>query len=459
MRRFSVWLAVGGLAAFAGISAPLVAQGFSVNEHSACTQARGGTAVASPCPDGSALVYNPAGLASMEKGKTQITVGGTFIAPSGGFTDDATGLRSDLKDRVYPVPQIYLTHGISDRIAAGIGLYAPYGLTTDWPTKAQGRFASYKAVIRNLYLQPTVAVKLGEYFKLGAGFDLNFLHLQLRQRVDLSEQEVPASPIPGLTFANLGIPAGTDFADVDVSANATGVGYHVGAIFSLGEELSFGAQYLSRQKVDGIKGDATINQVLTGILLPAGNPLGLPAGTPLDGLLLPQFQPGGPLVDQGGTTGIRLPEQLTLGLSVKPVEKFTALFDWTYSNWKVWDNVILDFDLLPTVVLPQNFKKVYAYRFGGEYELSPATVLRAGFITHDAAAPDQTVTPTLPEAGRSEFTVGFGTRLGSQGHVDLAYQYLDQAERRGRSGGPGTPNNGLYSFKAHLFGATFSWTF
>ena len=47
----------------------------------------------------------------------------------------------------------------------------------------------YKSVIRALYLQPTLAVKLAKYVQLGAGFDLNFFHVQLRRRVDLGDRE------------------------------------------------------------------------------------------------------------------------------------------------------------------------------------------------------------------------------------------------------------------------------
>jgi long-chain fatty acid transport protein len=460
MQRIHVWLALGGLVALAGAPAPVAAQGFSVNEHSACAMGRAGTGVARPCDDGSAMFFNPAGLAGIPRGRTQISVGGTFIAPSGGFTEDATGLRSDLNDRVYPVPAVFLTHGFSRNLAAGVGLFAPYGLTIDWPTSAIGRFASYKSVIRNIYVQPTLAARLGRYLKVGAGFDINFLHLELRQRVDLSEQNTTT---PGVTFANLGIPAGTDFADVRISGGKTGVGYHAGLTIEPTSRISIGARYLSRQKVDDVTGEAKFRQVNTGILIPPGSPLiaalGVPAGTPLDQVLAVQFQPGGPLVTQDGVTGVRLPEQLTLGISVRPTDKLHLLFDYGMQNWDVWETVVLDFDLLGQEVLPQDFKKTDTFRFGGEYAVGGSSVIRAGYLTHDGAAPDHTVTPTLPEGDRSEVTVGFGTRLGGRGVIDLAYQYIDQADRRGRSGGPGTPNNGLYQFKAHLFGATITWTF
>ncbi len=458
MRRFHVWLAVGALAAHLGSPASLRAQGFSVNEHSTCAMGRAGTGVAAPCDDGSGMFYNPAGIAMSPKGRTQISVGGTLIAPSGGFTQDATGLSSDLKSRVFPVPALFITHGFSDRFTAGLGVFAPYGLTTDWPVDAIGRFSAFKSVIRNIYVQPTVAAKLGKYVKVGGGFDINFLHLGLHQRVDLSEQAVPGAP-PGTTFANLGIPTGTDFAQADVSGGKTGVGYHLGLIVEPTDKLSFGVRYLSRQKVDDIDGDAEFKQISTGIVLAQGNPFQVPAGTPLDAVLAPQFQPGGSLVDQGGATGVRLPEQLTLGVAFRPTDKLQVLFDYGMQNWEVWDQVILDFEILGPTILPQEFVKTHTWRFGGEYEVGGASIVRAGFLTHSAAAPDDNVTSTLPEGGRTEFTVGFGTRLGGSGHIDLAYQYINQADRRGRSREAGTPNDGIYEFKAHLFGATFTWNF
>ena len=61
--------------------------------------------------------------------------------------------------------------------------------------------------------------------------------------------------------------------------------------------------------------------------------------------------------------------------------------------------------------------------------------------------------------------MGLGTRLVNRLHIDLAYQYIDQANRRGRTidggliGPPSTINNGLYTFSAHLFGATLTYAF
>ncbi|MEO8635374.1 MAG: outer membrane protein transport protein [Gemmatimonadales bacterium] len=451
-----VWLAVGGLVALAGVPATLTAQGFSVNEHGACAMGRAGTGVAAPCSDGSAIFFNPAGVASAVKGRWTVSGGGVVISPRGGFTDDATSLETKLNSKNYPIPSLYITRGISDKVAAGVGVFAPYGLTTDWPSNSPVAFLGYKSVIRAIYIQPTVGVKLGQYVQLGAGFDFTLFHVQLRQRVDLSTQ----TAVPGVTFGNLGIPTGTAFADVNLHGNTTTVGYHLGAIFKPSDRVSFGVRYLSRQKAKIDNGRAEISQVSTGIILPAGNPFpGVPAGTPLDSVVAPQFRGSGPLQDQGARTGVRLPEQLVAGVMVKPIDRVRLFFDLSYTNWTVFDTLDIITENLPEINLPENFGKTTAWRFGGEYDLSPGTTLRAGYLFHDAAEPDGSVTPNLPEGRRSEFTVGLGTRLGQKLHADFAYQYIDQGDRRGRTVSFGQPDNGLFNFKAHLFGAALTYTF
>ena len=256
MRRYPVWLAVCGSVVLAGAPASLTAQGYSVNEHSSCAMGRAGTAVASPCADGSSIFFNPAGIANAAKGVWTISTGVTAIAPSGGFTNDATGLRTDLEDIVIPVPALYVQGGLTDKLSAGIGAFAPYGLTTKWPKNSEARFRGYKSTIRAIYVQPTLAYKLTNQLKVGAGFDVNFLHLGLEQRVDLASQQAA----PGITFGMLGFPVGTDIADVELTGNGTGVGYHLGAMWEPSSRVSFGLRYLSRQLVKINSAEAPGNQ-------------------------------------------------------------------------------------------------------------------------------------------------------------------------------------------------------
>src|SRR2546422_8554869 len=57
---------------FAGFPALLGAQGFGIYEQGTCSMGRAGTGVAAPCADGSAIFFNPAGLAGLKGGHATI---------------------------------------------------------------------------------------------------------------------------------------------------------------------------------------------------------------------------------------------------------------------------------------------------------------------------------------------------------------------------------------------------
>src|SRR5947208_14711233 len=132
MRRFASLMLAGATSLVAALTLPsrLAGQGFGVYEHNTCAMGRAGVTAARPCADGSAIYFSPAGLAGLTG--THISTGVTLIGAQGSFTDDFLGTRSDLKNPLIPVPNVYVTHAFSPKVTAGIGLYAPYGLETKW---------------------------------------------------------------------------------------------------------------------------------------------------------------------------------------------------------------------------------------------------------------------------------------------------------------------------------------
>src|SRR5919108_2249230 len=112
MRRFALLL-------LAGVPSLAQAQGFGVYEQNTCTMARGGVAAANPCPDGSAIFFNPAGLATLDRNR--FSIGATLIGAQGSFTDDILGHRTDLDNPIIPVPSVYITHSFTPALTAGFG--------------------------------------------------------------------------------------------------------------------------------------------------------------------------------------------------------------------------------------------------------------------------------------------------------------------------------------------------
>lgn len=448
MRRIAVLLV-------ASVPAAAAAQGFGVYEHGTCAMARAGVAAASPCPDGSAIFFNPAGLAGLSG--MHVSAGVTLIQTGGGFTDDLLRHKTDLDNPIIPVPSGYFTRALNPTVTVGVGVYAPYGLQTRWPTEGfEGRFLSYDAKLRSFYVQPTVGYQKGTWLKVGVG--IAFIHstLELNQRVDLAAQLIA----PGITFQSLGVLRGTDFANAKLHASGTGFAVHFGGIIKVNDKLSIGGRWLTKKTIT-YDGDAVFTPVPTGLTLPPNNPLGLPGGTPVDAILAPQFGTGGPLADGAATTAITLPPQGSIGFAYKMSDKWTILADYQYVVWGWFQSIVVTFQnpATPTLALTPHAKDTHGIRLGTEYVSSDKLTLRGGYLYHTSALPDDFITPLLPEAPRNEVTVGLGYQLTNQWHADLAYQYIKQQDRRGRVFEPSVGNTGLYTFSGNLFGVGLACTF
>ncbi len=461
MRQKAVVIAAAFLAAIGIGARGAQAQGFSVYEHDACAMGRSGAGVAAPCAGGSAIFFNPAGLVT-GSGAWNLTVGATLIPPRGSYTPAGGGATTDLVKNSIPVPHAYLSRQMGSRLAIGVGVFAPYGLTTEWPETSPGRFVSYKATLAAIYVQPTIAYMVSPKLLVGAGLDYIRTSVELRQRVDLSSQLIPGGG--GATFANIGIPVGTDFADAKIKGTANSWGGHFGIIWRPTERFSLGARYMMGATAKG-SGTARFTQVSTGIILQAGNPLGAPAGTPLDNVLAANFT-GGTLQSQSVDASIALPAQLVGGFAFKLTPALQLLADAEWTQWSSYKELPLTFERLPAETVHENYKNTIGWRAALEYAVSPKATLRGGFLTHPAAAPDWNVNPMLPEAGRFEVILGGGYRLSRGITVNGAVQYIHQSDRQGiiveydpaATSYPAAVS-GTYKFHALLFGlgATFSF--
>ena len=460
MRRFA-WLLL------AGAPSPLAAQGFGVYEHGTCTMGRAGVAAAAPCADGSAIFFNPAGLAGLSG--THLSLGTTFIQALGNFTTDVTNDRTDLDNPLIPVPNFYFSAALGAKATVGLGVYAPYGLETKWPTDFDGRFLGYNTALRSIYVQPTIGYQLHERIKIGVGVAYIYSDLELHQRVDLSQQPLGAlgglltPPIPAATpFAALGVPTGTDFADGTLEATGSGFAVNFGAIVKITDQLSIGGHWLTRKTI-AYDGDAVFDTVSTGLVIPIA--LGpIPAGTPVDAIVQGQFAPNAPLADGAVSTELTLPPQGSLGLAYSPLDDWTFMADWHFVMWGWFNSLPVDFhrfanDTAADFTLYQGYRDTHGFRLGVEHKPSEKSTFRAGYLYHEGAAPDETVTPLLPEGARNEFTVGFGAQVTPKLQLDLGYQFIKQNDRRGRIHEATVGNSGLYQFSAHLVGVGLSYTF
>src|SRR5262249_47217686 len=104
-RNAVVWRSLPLVLVLLGLSESTSAQGYGLYEQGTCAMGRAGAGVASPCKAGSAIFFNPAGLALETTAIVSAEV--TGVAPRGHFTNSTTSLVSSLKDRTIAVPTAY----------------------------------------------------------------------------------------------------------------------------------------------------------------------------------------------------------------------------------------------------------------------------------------------------------------------------------------------------------------
>jgi long-chain fatty acid transport protein len=451
MRR----ILVGGalvLAIVAAMPGTAAAQGYGVFEQGTCMMGRAAAGVAAPCNDGSATFYNPAALA-LDRDRV-LTLGGVLVGPRGGFDTFAGQRLDDMSPNWIPVPGIHFAMPVGQKAAVGFGVFAPYGLTTEWPTSFEGRFTAYETTLKSPMMQPTFAYKFNDAVSVGVGLDVTLNMVELNQRLDLSTQQLA----PGITFGQLGVPKFTDFADFNIQGDTMTFGFNLGLMVKpVDSKVSFGARYMGRQKIELDDLDLTTTQINTNLRTPVPLP-GIPAGTPIDAILAPQFASGGRLADQTAETELYLPEQLILGVGFRPNERWLLALDYQWVNWSLFKELKFVTSNGLEEVITKNYEDTSGLRFGVEYMASEKMTLRAGTLWHQGAAPEGSITPDLPEGARGEFTLGASFQAMKHIRMDLAYQYINQMDRVGRTQ-LYPPNTGTYIFGANLLGAGLVWRF
>jgi long-chain fatty acid transport protein len=149
------------------------------------------------------------------------------------------------------------------------------------------------------------------------------------------------------------------------------------------------------------------------------------------------------------------------GVSFRPMPQLNLLADYQWTGWSSFDRLAVDFQGAGAdTELLLGYRDTNTFRFAGEYASSETLRLRAGFRYNDAAT--QIGTPLLPENERNYYTAGVAYRFRNGVGVDAAYQFINQADRRGRVRPGGIDPSeavGLYTADASTFGVTLSYRF
>jgi long-chain fatty acid transport protein len=403
------------------LSTSAFAAGFALYEASARGNSLGGSMTAR-ADDPSALFYNPAGITQLPK--TQFSAGTTVLNPfmdvkttgtlgfatppgypafiQGPYFSGSNQATTSLENNYFFAPSLYVTQQLNDKFWIGLGTFSRFGLGVEWPTEWLGRFNSYNAEIKTFEINPSIAYKVTDNFSVAFGVSAMYMDIKLQSRI-------PGQVLPAKIVQNLGLGAaasasaafGTNELDQKLTGDSWGYGFNVGLLYKPVEWLSLGTTYRSEVK-QKVSGSAEINGQTPG-------QLGfVPSETNVSG-------------------EVTLPAQLTFGVAVKPIKNLSLSFDAYMTAWSSYQSLTFDFEKpiagSDSRTVLKNWKDVWSYRFGLEYNVTDWMDLRLSYIYDESPVPDDTIDYLLPDSDRHIFGAGLGFHKGNLS-LDLSYNYL-----------------------------------
>jgi long-chain fatty acid transport protein len=277
-------------------------------------------------------------------------------------------------------PNVYAVRKFGN-VAVGVGVFAAWGLRTDWAEPWAGRYISEDADLKTTSVQPTIAWAPNDRFAIGGGIEYR------RARVFLNANRMALNPFTGRIIDVANTRLASEYGD--------DLGFNVGVLFKPTERLRFGASYRSDMDID-LEGDAEITQI------PSGN-------AQLDAVIASQLPP-----DQKIATTFPFPAVAAVGVAFSPNDRWDIEFDITHMTWSRFEALAVDFETTPSAsfVREQNWDDSSCFRLGANIEATPDWDVRLGALYDQNPQPVEAVSPLLPDSDRIGATFGFGWHRG-----------------------------------------------
>ncbi len=409
MRRFIATICFIFIGSYSAL-----ASGFSIYE--ASIRANGMLGAFSAYADHvTTIYYNPAGLSDLDG--IRVSAGATIIAPRTSFRNlsplASAGEKFEMKKDEFWVPNFFGSYQVADGFTVGVGVYAPFGLGTEWEQNWVGRGESIEANIQTLFANPAIGYKLPDFgigeIKLGAGLQVAFFgEVGLRRAIRQFTPEASFS--------------------LDGELKEPAFGFNAGILYSPIEDLTLGFTYRSEVKTV-FEGNGAFRNL-----------------------------PGRPLARVEGSAEIDLPASWVAAVNVKPMEGLTVEADYVWWGWSSYDELRIEFnEPVPVIgitetVSERNYDDSWQIRLGAEYSELPIDILtvRAGIAYDKNPIKEEYVDPTLPDANRWLFSGGVTLRVTNYLDIDASYIFIRAKERRVEGTESGI--DGVYNTHANLPG-------
>ncbi|APC18071.1 Long-chain fatty acid transport protein [Pseudomonas frederiksbergensis] len=373
-------------------STQIFASGFALNEQSISGMGTGFAGRSSSADDASTVFGNPAGMSRI---KRQEVTGGLAAIDASSDIKDAKGAHPGTnKGDMVPftaVPMGYYVKPIDDHWAFGLGVYAPFGLITNYESGFQGGGFGSKSEVKVVTFQPTVSYAFNDRVSIGFGPTINRIGGTLESDV----------PLFGDTH-------------VKIKGDDTALGYNFGVLVQATDTTRVGLTYHSKvnYKLEGH----------TDITAGANAPSAFLQSNRYDASLK-----------------IETPESVDFSVTQQLTDAWTLYAGSTWTRWSRLKDITVNNEgvtaaqggalspaLFGTITEEQNWHNTWAYAIGTSYQLNKQWVLRTGLTFDQSPTNNTDRSPRIPTGDRTIFSLGAGYNVTNDLTIDVAYSYLKE---------------------------------
>ena len=405
--------------------------------------------------DSSTVYSNPAGM-SFLKNRNAADFGAHVIDPNAKFKDagsahvlggNLTGGNGGDAGPVALVPNFYYTRAINDKWTAGVGINAPFGLTTEYDNGWVGRYHALTSELKTVNINPSISYKASNTLSLGFGVNVQYIEALLSNAVDFGGI-CRATQAAGTCNA-LNLEAQADDGKAEVTGDDISFGYNFGLLWQSTPQTRIGVAYRSRikHKLEGEVDFDTPNNAAIGNATPIAN--------------------GAGLIDGDVEANITLPDSLSVGFQHAVNNKLTINGDVTWTNWSVIEELRVDFDNAAAAdsVVTLEYQDSNRYSIGMTYEQNSKWTWRAGIAFDESASKNaELLSVRTPDEDRTWLTAGFTYKPSNKMSIDfgVAHLFIDDAEIQKSASGEDALRGALtgeYEIDVNIISAQARWSF
>lgn len=321
--------------------------------------------------DPSAVLYNPAGLAT-QKGFNFYSGATALFGPSDYKSPSGDSERTDFK--IFFPPHLYVTSDFkTENLVFGLGMYSPFGIGGRyWSETGLTRYVATEGTISTIAVNPTVAWNVQPWLSLGIGVYYQHAFSTAKYMVNQSA-------------------FGAGDAKSSLNLDGGSVGYDFGILLFPREKFSFGLTYRSVTRT-ALNGTASLDSI----------------AQPLQPLF------GGPHFQTHADSSLVFPQTLDVGVAYKPTPSWTLAMELEWGGWTSFDRMDLNLEHevpqagLSDVSMNFDYHNAFITMIGSDYKVNDSISVRGGYAYVQSMVPESTLNPGNPDSNQHNFSIGLG---------------------------------------------------